>query len=68
MLCSITYIYMFAVLVFAMNRIITIMMTKMAVMKIIRKASVIVPFKVMVVVIAMIIVTTTFSDSHTNLF
>ena len=68
MLCSITYIYMFAVLVFAMNRIITIMMTKMAVMKIIRKASVIVPFKVMVVVIVMIIVTTTFSDSHTNLF
>ena len=68
MLCSITYIYMFAVFVFAMNRIITIMMTKMAVMKIIRKASVIVPFKVMVVVIAMIIVTTTFSDSHTNLF
>ena len=62
---------MIAVFVFEMNRIITIMMIKMAVMKIIRKASVIVPFKVMVVVIVMIILTTTFSESslaYTNLF
>ena len=62
---------MVAFFVFEMNRIITIMMTKMTIMKIIRKASVIVPFKVMVMVIVMIIVTTTFSESslaYTNLF
>ena len=54
---------MVAVFVFEMNRMVTIMMAKMAITKIIRKTSVIVPFKTIVMVIVMVIMSASFAES-----
>ena len=54
---------MAAVVIFEMNRMIITMMTKMTITKIIRKVSVIVTFKTMMMVIVMVTAIVPFSES-----